>query len=229
MDGGVSVRGLCRAPCPGGWHAATPPVSPFQLECYRGGGRPAGSRERLRGRVRAAPWIPCPAQSPSSCVKSQWKLQVAMEVRLATAQWMFRVQIYSSNLESVPAHCQALRKVLNLPDFRFRNRWQCSRKRYQEFKQIRNRFLGWWKYKFPICLIKHSKKEQQQKNQTFTDVMVLLSAWEPGRVQMTQWSNLSLQKDWILAVSDLCVNPSTLHHSLFPLQAKFVPRISNLS
>lgn len=176
--------------------------------------------------------------NPMSCPEPFILRQVTMEapsrngnlqVRLATAQWMFRVQIYSSNLESVPAHCQALRKVLNLPDFRFRNRWQCSRKRYQEFKQIRNRFLGWCKYKFPICLIKHSKKEQQQKNQTFTDVMVLLSAWEPGRVQMTQWSNLSLQKDWILAVSDLCVNPSALHHSLFPLQAKFVPRISNLS
>lgn len=74
---------------------------------------------------------------------------------------------------------------------------------------------------------KPEKKKDTPK--TFTDVTVLLLAWETGEVQVTQWSNLSLQKDQTLTVFDQCVNPSVLHQSLFPLHTKLILRTSNLS
>lgn len=109
---------------------------------------------------------------PMSCPEPFILRQVTMEapshngslqVRLATTQWMFRVKIYSSNLEPVLAYCEALRKVLNLPDFRFRNRWQCSRKRTKSSNKLGTGFLDDTELSFQYALPNIQKRNKKRK------------------------------------------------------------------
>lgn len=88
-----------------------------------------------------------------------------LQVRLTTVQLQFQAQIHApSNLEAVPIHHQVLKnRYLNFADSSSRKRWQCSRKIYQQCKWIRNRFLHWYRDKFPIGITTHSKKEQNQR------------------------------------------------------------------
>lgn len=97
-------------------------------------------------------------------------------------------------------HCRVPRKALSLPDSRSTIRWQCSRKKdTKSSNKLGTGFFNDTEISFQYILPHIQKRKtiiikKKWYPNTFMDVTVLLLAWEPGKVWMTQWSNLSLQR-----------------------------------